>query len=320
MTLPFRFYRGEFDSGFYLRTISTMFNAIVTSAGGIYDEIMYHLNVQFTLLSSGSTIAMRTNDVLGIAAIAGVFPLYFAGGYWPGALFFTESAVFGGNQRSDRGLYNTERQQFEFVQTDADWYPEDIVTQSSPTLKMSLVPSGQVILGYTREDQPVYDSDGNIIWDNVYATPPVGVAYNEFYGPNFSTLSQDAVVISQMGIDFVRSLFIILQKIRYNGPTLETFMQLTETICEDAVIDISIVQGTEGGRNYFIVNYARNSSATANIIQQRITIWRYIITQKFKLYQLFEVTPSGPPVILSPDGVNLFGVADDTILDVGYGQ
>jgi hypothetical protein len=289
MKLPFRFYRGEFDSGFFLRTISTLFNPIVTSVGGIYDEIMYHLNVQFTLMTSGSSIAMRTNDVLGIAAIAGVFPLYFAGGYWPGALFFTESAVFGGNERSDRGLYNTSLQQFEFVQTGSDWYPDDIVTQSTPTKKMSVVPTGQVLLGYTRADQPVYDTNGDIIWANVYATPPVGVAYNEFYGPNFSTLSEDAVVIAQMGIDFVRSLFIILQKIRYNSPTIETFIELTEIICGDAVEDIEIVQGTEGARNYFIVNYTINLTPTVDVIQQRITIWRYIIAQKFKIYQLNEL-------------------------------
>lgn len=289
MTFPFRFYRGEFDSGFFLRTISTMFNDIVTMVGGIYDEIMYQLNVQFTLMSTGQTVAMRTNDVIGIAATAGVFPLYFAGGYWPGALFFTESAIFGGNQRSERGLYNTNKQQFDFVHTENDDYPDDITTLATETLKSSLVPNGQVVLGYSRADLPVYDADGNIIWDNISSTPPVGVAYNEFYGPKFSTLSDDAVVIAQMGIQFTMNLFIILQQIRYNGPSIGLLMQLTETICEDAVVDINIVKGTAGSKNYYVLNYTINTEPTTDIVQQRISIWRYILTQKFKLYQLNEV-------------------------------
>lgn len=289
MKLPFRFHRGELDSGFYMSRLMTFLNSIIQETGGIYDELMYWLKVQFTLLPGDDELPMRVNDILGIAATAGVFPLFFAGGYWPGALFFTESAVFGGNERSERGLYNTGLEQFTFVRTDNEFYPDDIVTQATESLKMSVVPEGQVLLGYTRSDMPVFDSDGNVIWANVFASPPVGVAYDEFYGPIFSTLSEDALVISQMGIEFTVLLFEIMQQIRYNGASIRRFLDLTDLVCEDAVVDMSIVPGVLGGSHYYVVNYSLNTAPTVTLTHQRIRIWSYVVGQKFKRYVLNEV-------------------------------
>jgi hypothetical protein len=293
MTLPFRFFRGEFSSGFFLFNTATFLNNIVTLMGGVYDEIMYWLNVQFEIISAGGDdIPMRTSDVMGIATTAGVFPLFFEGGYWSGALFFTESAVYLGKQRSERGLYDINNERFVFVRTDNDDYPDDIVTLASPSMRQSLIPHGQTILGYTRADQPVYDENGDVIWANVYATPPVGVAYDVFYGPSFATLSIDAIVISQMGIDFTMNLFIIMQHIRYNGATLQTFLDLTALICQDVVSGMSITQGTLGGRNYFVINYHVSGVSTADRPQERLRIWQYVVNQKFKLYLLNEL-PGG---------------------------
>jgi hypothetical protein len=197
--------------------------------------------------------------------------------------------VFGGNERSERGLYSTVAEHFDFVRTANDFYPDDIVTQATDTLKMSVVPEGQVRLGYTRADLPVYDSNGDIIWANVFSSPPVGVAYDEFFGPIFSTLSEDALVISQMGIDFTVALFEIMQQIRYNGPTLREFLDLTQTICEDGLYNMSIVPGVLGGTHYYVVNYTLSPTPTATLIQQRLKIWTYVVGQKFKRYVLNEV-------------------------------
>lgn len=292
MTLPFRFHRGEFATGFFVSSLLTFMNSVVTKgmSTNIYDELAYWANVQFETLNSGQNdIPIRTSDLLGIGAIAGVFPLFFEGGYWPGTLFFSESYMVNGSQRSERGLYNTQTEVFNFFNTQNDTYPNDITTQATPNLKSSLIPAGQSVVGYVAQGATLFNTDGSINWSVVQPTPPSSGAYDPFYGGNFSTLSVDAIVITQLGSDLILAMIEQLQQIRYNGPSLQLLLNLTQIICEDAINNVSIVPGTLGGTYYYVLNYSVNAGSTASLGQQRISLWRYVVGQKFKMFLLNEV-------------------------------
>lgn len=284
MKMPFRFHRGELN-GFYIYHFMTCLNFAVDD---ILDELGYWRKVQYKTeeeISSLSEVAMRDSDIIGIGKFAGVFPLVFAGGAWFGMVYFSESQIVGGKQRSERGLYNTVREGMDYVRTENDDYPDDIVTQASPTKRMTLVPTGRPILGYVRADEDLYDLNGDVIWAHVYPTPPVDVAYDPFYGEEFSTMSSDAFVVSRIGISLVKQLTEVLQKIRYNGVSVGYFLELTRALCETMIYDISIVY--ESG--HYKVNYRLDNAYSIDNKLARIGMWRYAVNVKFKQYELSEI-------------------------------
>jgi hypothetical protein len=283
MKLPFRFHRGELN-GFFLRPLVTFLNFAV---GDIIEELVYWANVQFKTESevTSGEVAMRDDDILGIATIAGVFPLYMAGGVWRGMVYFTQSNVVAGKERSERGLYVGSTDSFKFIRVENNDYPNDIVTEATPAQRATHVPEGYTPLGYVRADQPLYDINGHVIWANVHPAPPVGVAYDLFYGEQFLTMSNDISVISVIPIELVKALIVIMQNVRRNGPSTKTFLDLTNLLCGEYIYDINI----EYNNMHFIVFYSLNELAAIENRLAKFTIWQYIARTKFKLFELSEV-------------------------------
>lgn len=283
MKQPFRFHRGEFNGFFLLRLAVFLNNAI----GDILDELVYWAKMQFKLETevNSEELAIRNSDITGLGKFAGVFPFYFAGGVWPGMISFTESRIVDGKQRSERGLYNQTTESFDYVRTANDDYPDDITTEASANRRSTLVPTGRTVLGYTRADEELYDVNGDVIWAHVYATPPVGVAYDVFYGEDFLTMSSDANVISLLPINVVKMLIELMQQIRYNGPSLKAFFDLTQALCEGFVKDITIVYDTK----HYAVTYSLDNDAELDNRIIRYTVWQYVVRMKFKLFEISEV-------------------------------
>jgi hypothetical protein len=284
MKLPFRFHRGELN-GFFLLRLATFLNFAISD---IIDELVYWAKCQFKLeseISSDFELPMRSDDIIGIGKIAGIFPLFFASGAWPGMVFFTESYIVSGKNRSERGLYNWSGEHFVFVRTVNDDYPDDIATEASAENRMTLVPTGTVVLGYVRSDEELYDYNGNIIWANVHATKPVDVAWDPFYGEAFSTMSSDANVIAKITLELTKLTIEAMQSIRYNGATIAAALELTQVLCADYIYDISIVYSA----NHYLMTYRLNTAVSINNRISRYTMWQYIMKLKFKLFEITEI-------------------------------
>jgi hypothetical protein len=284
MKLPFRFHRGELN-GFFLLRLATFLNFAIAE---IVEEIVYWANVQFKTageISNATEMPMRDSDIIGIGVVAGVFPLVMTGGAWSGAVLLTESHVVAGQSRSERGLYNTTTEIFEFKQVDNETYPDDISTLATPTLKATLVPHGTAIVGYVAAGTPLYNIDGAVIWANVLSTPPTGVAYDIFYGENYMTLSSDALVVAGMPIELVKALIEAMQRIRYNGPTIKSLFYVTELLCGTLISDMSIVFSTD----HYVLSYAIDLSVIIDNKLAVINAWKQVIKSKFKMFELSEI-------------------------------
>lgn len=284
MKQPFRFHRGELNGFFLLGFVTFLNNAVVY----ILDELIYWSKVQFKVLSeitSDTEVAMRDTDIIGIGVFAGVFPQYFSGGVWPGMVFFTESHVVGGAERSERGLYAQSTESFNYVRTANDDYPDDIVNDASPAQRMTVVPTGTTPAGYVIAGTPLYDTSGAVIWSNVLLSPPGGgVAYDTYYGETFLTMSSDANIVADTTVAITKMLIEIMQDIRYNRPTIQNFLALTTALLQDMVdtIDISYFN------NHYIVNYhVIEDYPLANKVVL-YAIWQNVVRMKFKLFELSE--------------------------------
>jgi hypothetical protein len=286
MKLPFRFHRGEIN-GFFLLRLATFLNFAIA---GIVEEIVYWANVQFKVVvevSNSIEMPMRDADIIGIGVVAGVFPLVMTGGAWAGAVLLTESHVVGGQDRSERGLYNTVTETFEFKQVDNDTYPADISTLATPALKSTLVPAGTAVVGYVAAGTPLYDLYGAVIWANVLSTPPSGVAYDIFYGENYLTLSSDALVVAGMPIELVKALIEAMQRIRYNGPTIKSLFYVTELLCGALISDINITRSVDN--THYVMAYAIDLSIIIDNKLAVINAWKQVVKSKFKIFELSEI-------------------------------
>lgn len=284
MKLPFRFHRGELN-GFFLLRLATFLNFAIAE---IVEEIVYWANVQFKTggeISNTTEMPMRDSDIIGIGVVAGVFPLVMTGGTWSGAVLLTESHIVAGQDRSERGLFNTTTEIFEFKQVDNETYPDDISTLATSTLKATLVPHGTAIVGYVAAGTPLYNIDGTVIWANVLSTPPTGVAYDIFYGENYMTLSSDALIVAGMPIELVKALIEAMQRIRYNGPTIKSLFYVTELLCGTLISDMSIVFSTD----HYVLSYVIDLSVVIDNKLAVINAWKQVIKSKFKMFELSEI-------------------------------
>lgn len=116
----------------------------------------------------------------------------------------TESHIENGFECSERGLFDTNLELFQFfhcaddtvaffffIRTNQDSYNNDINTQATNLNRTSLVGNSDTVLGYiSSEETDLFDEDGNVKPEKVLSAPPAGVAYSEYYGDEFLMLSE----------------------------------------------------------------------------------------------------------------------------------
>ena len=273
--LFFRFLRGEIN-GFYLTRFNDTFNAFTKD---IRDFFVSFKAMQFNN-------EMDSNTLFGIGKFASVFLPYYTTEEQTYAVTFSESHVVDGTEYSERGLYNTDEERFEFKHTTQEEGLPDINTLATPTLRSSLVGDEQA-QGYIPSSATnVLDENGNVRMSKVLPTPPSGEAYSEFYGNEFLFLSEGAS-LQHKSLDpkLYIDIYKTLQWIRYNGVSLESLLHITEVLCPDGFVKIKSIELTEDNLHFQITYEADESSAVTNKAQ-RLFLLEYLIRLKFKQYSI----------------------------------
>lgn len=191
----FRFLRGELN-GFYLKNINQLAN---TYAKDIKKFLADFKNQQFEY----GKIDDKT--LYGLGAFAGIFLPRLSRAEALSSIRTSESHIEDNFEFSERGLFDTSTETFQFfhctddtvdffifIRTNQESYDNDINTQATNLNRSSLVSDSDTVLGYiSSEETDLFDEDGNIKSEKVLSTPPEGVAYSDYYGDEFLFLSEE---------------------------------------------------------------------------------------------------------------------------------
>lgn len=273
---PFRFFRGEFN-GYYVRKYLMSRNAAVLD---IVDELVYHGKKAWKLEDevSNGELPIREAELIGIAMYAGVMrPVQYIDNTI-GSLRFTTSNIVNGEERSERGLFDTVTETFKFVHTEQDEYADDITTEASTTQRSSFVPEGATPVGYIAEGTQVFDEEGNIIPGSILEDPPVGVPYTVFYGEEYLWFEETFKNNAAMEIGAFKAYFESIVRMRRNGPSIAGLLEVTEVLCEDYLIDLEV----EYVGPHYILHYAINNGSLLVNKSGRLTAWLSFIEKRFK--------------------------------------
>jgi len=286
MRLPFRFLRGELN-GVYVTSIMSALN---TAVSDVISELVYQKTLAFKAPEdvSADESPVRESDMEDIGKIAGIYRIIIQTYGSIRAIKFTTSNIVNGEERSDRGLYNIDSEEFEFVHTEQDDYTEDITDLATEKKIASFIPHEQAPIGYNEAGTDIIDDDGNVIEENVLSEPPDGTPYAAFYGQKFARLENYAIQRLKMPFDLYLIYFMLMMKLRRYPPTVQIFLQITELIGQGYITNVEIVPSNW----YYIVYYDLDTSVGSlwdGIRGSNInTVWRNIVGQKFKNYYLQE--------------------------------
>jgi hypothetical protein len=277
---PFRYFRGEFN-GKYLYELVRCPNFHVQD---ILDELVYQILFQWKLeeeLAAGE-MAIREEDIFNIGKIAGLFQPRTFGRVSLGSVYFTQSHIVNGKQRSERGLVDMLFESFRFVRTERDEYPDDIVNEASVDKRIGMLPSGSIPEGYVRFDTPLYTIEGDIIWENVLPEPPTDVPYIEFFGEKYLVHEEFFDRETPLPLQVYKLLLECVMRLRRNGPTITELLEITRILGEGFICDLEVVQS---GR-YYTLYYRLNEDAVTLYRERRFSAWQMVCKQKFKLFVL----------------------------------
>lgn len=278
----FRYLRGELN-GFYLNALHETLN---TSSKDIKDFLATFERMQF------NRETMDDETIYNIGRFAGVFlpRLSSAEGY--GAFRMSESKVVSiqglRTERSERGLFVREQENFKFVHLEHDFdSADDINTQANINQKSSLVGSENV-RGYISSDETdVITEEGNIDTSKVSSQIPDDKAYSEFYGNQFLFISEPFKAITNIDIELFFPLYKVLQYIRYNGANIVSLCKIISILCpNDFVKIISIDKASEAP--YISVTYCYNDAVELSNKLQRIATLLYVVDLKFPQIVMVE--------------------------------
>jgi hypothetical protein len=282
MKQPFRYFRGEFANGKYLYSLVVCPNLVVKD---ILDELVYQTAVQWKLEDEVAIgeLVIRDDDIINIAKIAGLFQPRVTLRVPLGAVQMTQSRTFNNKERSERGLFSMDTDSFKFVRVQQDDYDDDIVSEASSDLRIGFVPEGTTPIGYVPYNCKLYTDEGEIIRENLLPVPPVdGTPYVAYYGDKF--LVHEELFNAEVFIDIMvfKLLFECLQRIRYNGPTIAEFLNVTKLIGNGYIGNIEI----EPRGRYYRVYYQLDDSTALDNKDRLFAAWANICNQKFKLFAL----------------------------------
>ena len=278
----FRFLSAELN-GFFISACNHFLNLFCLP---LVNDLTYLSGVQFKLEDEvgPGELPMLEDDIRGIGRTAGLSNPYVSAESNLGSIIFTTSHKKDGHEYSERGLLRIKTEVFEFFRTTQSSYPDDIVSLASEALRASFVPEGQPVLGYIAESSVVLDTDGTWVEANILPSPPVGEAYYPFYGKEFLFMAESFLVEAFIDIEIYKKLIELYQSIRYNGPSIESFIGVTSVLMEDYIVDIEFIKEPDSTKVVYSLNLA-------SLLEQRIKkgfVWEFLVASKFKQFVLEE--------------------------------
>lgn len=268
----FRWLRGELN-GFYLTNIN---GALNERTKDIKDFLSKFKAQQFEYGK------ISDKNLYGLGKFAGIFLPRLSRAESLASLRMTDSSVVNGVECSECGLFNTEMENFSF-------FPEvdDINLLATPKLRSSMV-GNETLIGYiSSEETNVLDDNGNVRRDKISATPPVGVAYSDYYGDQFIFLSEAETSYSNLEPPLYIELFKALQWIRYNGVSIKSLGRITSIICPDGLVKLGRVETAPDGKHWNIY-YNYDDTVDVTLKQQRLNLLEFIVNMKFVQVSLIE--------------------------------
>ena len=268
----FRWLRGELN-GFYLTNIN---GALNESTKDIKDFLSKFKAQQFEYGK------ISDKNLYGLGKFAGIFLPRLSKAESLASLRMTDSFVIDGVEYSECGLFNTEMENFLF-------FPEmdDINLLATPKRRSSMV-GNETLIGYiSSEETNVLDDNGNVRRDKISATPPVGVAYSDYYGDQFIFLSEAETSYSNLEPPLYIELFKALQWIRYNGVSIKSLGRITSIICPDGLVKLGRVETAPDGKHWNIY-YNYDDTVNVTLKQQRLNLLEFIVNMKFVQVSLIE--------------------------------
>lgn len=270
----FRFLRGELN-GFYITNIN---QALVEYSADIRRFLLQFHEQQFNLET------MSADTLYNLGKFASVFLPRRRVSEVRSSVYMTESHVVDGEEYSERGLFNTETELFEFKHTGQGQYP-DINTLATDTKRSSLV-GDESVIGYIEEGETdVLDDNGNVRPEKILASPPANKAYTDYFGNQFSFLAEGGTTWENVSPSLFIELFKALQWVRYNGKSLKALVRITELLCPQGLVKIGAIENS-GACVY--VHYVYNPDVPITSKESRLSLLQYIVSLKFKQVILTE--------------------------------
>ena len=272
----FRFLRGELN-GFYITQINSALNKFVQDV----KEFVLEFNTQ------QFNPTMNSTTLFNLGKFAGIFLPRLSSSESRTGFRLSDSNIVDGVEYSERGLFNTDTETFEYKHTNQNPDLPDINTLSTEKLRTSLL-GDESVKGYiSANETDVLDDNGLVRPEKVLSKPPEGEAYNNFYGNNFMFLADVITTYENLSSSLYYDLFVVLQWIRYNGASVESLCAVIKTLCPNGLVLINRIE-VSADETRLIVYYKYNENADVNLKAQRIYLLQYIVDIKFLSVVLTE--------------------------------
>ena len=272
----FRFLRGELN-GFYITQINSALNKFVQDV----KEFALEFNTQ------QFNPTMNSTTLFNLGKFAGIFLPRLSSSESRTGFRLSDSNIVDGVEYSERGLFNTDTETFEYKHTNQNPDLPDINTLSTEKLRTSLL-GDESVKGYiSANETDVLDDNGLVRPEKVLSKPPEGEAYNNFYGNNFMFLADVITTYENLSSSLYYDLFVVLQWIRYNGASVESLCAVIKTLCPNGLVLINRIE-VSADETRLIVYYKYNDNADVNLKVQRIYLLQYIVDIKFLSVVLTE--------------------------------
>ena len=270
----FRFLRGELN-GYYITNIH---NAMNEYAKGIMRFLYDFDKQQFNLAN------MSRETLYNLGKFAGIWLPRRPTSEVRTSPYMTEGHIVDGEEFSERGLFNTETESFDFVHTDESITYPDINDLASEVQRSTFI-GDEEVQGYIAEGETdVIDDNGNVRPEKVLEVPPLNKAYSDYYGNKFLFLSENQLTWENVSPPLFIELFKAMQWVRYNGESIGALARIIEALCPELVKIVSVTTGTDN----IYVTYRYDSSVIITSKESRLALLQYIVDMKFKQVVLVE--------------------------------
>ena len=274
----FRFLRGELN-GYYINNIHNSLNEYSADIRKFFTEFQ---NQQFEYGQ------MSDETIFNLGKFASVFLPRRPVEASKTSLYMTNGHTVDGTEYSERGLFNTETENFDFEHTEPGIVTPDINTLATNSKRSSLV-GDETVIGYISEDETdVIDDNGTVKPSKILPEPPVDKAYTEFYGNQFLFLAEGEVRYETIASSLFLELFKALQWIRYNGASIASLARIVSILCPDGLVLIDHMEVIREGKAVYVYYVYNEESPTTNR-EARLALLEYIVSIKFKQVILTEM-------------------------------